>query len=189
MNSLDLHLEGEAYYPYRLIQGKVQELLLNLRAKHLSPIGTAHFCRRLEEVRDYPDVFKEWSNLCPVLGDVMAKLPEYPFGSAKIIRGNIRLWDYLSKAKVVDGVVELSDKQYRSLEGLLIPGISLRRDTRSERLKEDIFSYLEIPSEDRNFMFPKRREYPYLTLLAFSNSAKILGSCRLDDYATMIAVR
>ncbi|GEM_PF-4902266 len=182
MNSLDLHLNGEVVLPYNLYQGKVQELLLKLRSAHLSPLGAAHFSRRLEEVTESPEVFQEWSNLCPVLGDGIAI---HPYGSVRIFRGNEKLWNDLAVSTLREGVVELAGNSYSALEGHYIIGM---KRLNKEKFKQEIFSYFDLSAEGRDFFFPIK-DFPYLTLLAFNNGTKILGASRLDDQANLIGIR
>ena len=124
--SQELHLDHELYY--RKYPGGVQEALMKLRSEHRYPLSAADFVKRLDEVRANSEVYRTWSNLCPTLGDTIIRLPIYPFGSAKIVSGNPRLWDYIVRSEVRDGVIELQDKQYNALNGLLIPGIRLRKN-------------------------------------------------------------
>ncbi|MBI2582111.1 hypothetical protein HYV87_03230 [Candidatus Woesearchaeota archaeon] len=189
MNHLDLYPPGEVVLPYDFYRGKLQEKLSLLPSEHRSPMSASDFAKRLKDLEAYPGVLERWNNLCPTLGDVIARLPEYPFGSAKIVSGNPRLWDYIARSEVRDGVIELKNKQYNALNGLLIPGIRLRKNAKDETLKEDIFSYLGISAEGKELCLPKARDYTYLTLLAFNNSAKVLGSSRMDDEGCLIGVK
>jgi len=182
MNSLDLHLDREIALTYKLFQGKIQETLLRLRSEYLSPIKTAHFSRRLEEVKSHPEVLEQWNNLCPVLGDAIAV---HPYGSIQIIQGNLELWDSIAKSRLHDGVIELQGNSYDNLDGYHIMGM---KRLNKEKFKEEIFSYLDISAEGRELFFPLRL-YPYLTLLAFNGSAKILGTSRLDDNGCLIGIR
>ena len=196
MNSLDLHLDGEVPLPYKLYQGSgnLQEKLRQLLSEYRSPIGALHFINRLKKVEGNSTVYEKLSNLCPTLGDFITRAPTYPFGSAKIIRGEKRLWDLVGKYPVREGVIEISERRYLSLEGFLIPGVTMRKiSTRpSQKLEEVIFSYFGLDKEQstgRGFCLPQAREYLHLTLLAFSSGGKMLGSSRLDEHGCLIGIR
>ena len=194
MNSLDLHLPGEVVLPYELYQGKVQEKFQQLQSEFRYPLGAADFVKRLKEAEVCPVVYKRLSDLCPTLGDFIARVPPYPFGSTKIIQGEKRLWDFVGKCPIQDGVVHISERQYLSLEGFLISGVAMRTisTTPPQKLEEEIFSYLGLEndqSKGRSICLPKVRDYPFLTLLAFSNGGKVLGSSRLDENGSLIGVR
>lgn len=182
MNSLDLHLDGEVALTYRLYHGKVQETLLRLRSEYLSPIGAAHFSRRLEGVKVYPEVLERWNNLCPTLGDAVAV---HPYGSVRIMRGNLELWGSIAKSRLREGVTELRGNSYDALGGYHIMGM---KRLHQEKFKEEVFSHVNISAEGRELCLPIRA-YPYLTLLAFSNGARVLGTSRLDENGCLIGVR
>ena len=194
MNSLDLHLPGEVELPYELYQGKVQEKLQQLQSEFRYPVGAADFVKRLKEAEVCPAVYGKLSNLCPTLADLIARAPPYPFGSTKIIRGEKRLWDFVGKCPVREGVIQISERQYLSLEGFLIPGVTVRNisTTPPQKLEEEIFSYLGLEKDQstgRSICLPKVRDYPYLTLLAFNNSGRVLGASRLDDNGRLMGIK
>ncbi|MDP3698234.1 MAG: hypothetical protein Q8R47_01465 [Nanoarchaeota archaeon] len=183
MDSLDLHLEGEVILPYKRYDGNIQEILRQLRSEHRSPLSVFHFINRLKEVEVDAMVSEKWKNPL-TLGGAMAR---HPYESAKIMCGNPELWDYLAKSKLRDGVVELCGTAYDNLAGLHVPGFRVIQNSVHE---QGIFSYLglEEPTE-RRILFPKVKDYPYITLLAFSHSAKILGTSRLDENGSLIGIR
>lgn len=184
MNSLDLHLDDELYFKVNS-EGKIQEQLLQILSEHRSPMGVSAISKRLEEVKLYPSVLEKWNNACPTLADAIAVYP-YPFGSVRLLCGRPRLWYYLSQSELRDGVVELQGNSYDKLGGYHIPGIKRIRE--KEEFKKEVFSYFDVSAEGRGVCFPQR-PFPYLTLLAFSNSAKILGASRLDDNGCLIGVK
>ncbi|MEK6939278.1 MAG: hypothetical protein AABX31_00975 [Nanoarchaeota archaeon] len=196
MNSLDLHWDREIPLPYKLYQDdeNLQEKLRRLLSEYRSPIGALHFINRLKEVEAHSAVYEKWSNLCPTLGYLIARAPPYPFGSIKIIRGEKRLWDFIGTSPLQEGVIQISERQHLSLDGFLIPGVAMRNISARppQKLEEEIFSYLGLEknqSTGRSVCLPKVRDYPYLTLLAFSSGGKMLGSSRLDDHGCLIGVR
>lgn len=184
MNPLDLHLDNEIYYKM-YSEGKIQEKLFQLRSEHRYPLGASAFIKRLEAVQAYPGVLEKWNNSCPTLGDAIAVYP-LPYGSVRLLVGNPRLWDYLAKSPLRDGVIELRGNSYDDLGGYHIPGTKRIRE--KEKFKEEIFSYFTISAEEREVCL-LNRPYPYLTLLAFNNSAKVLGVSRLDESDYLIGVR
>ena len=189
MNSLDLHLEDEVSLPYKLYSGSagnIQEKLQQLRSEHRSPIGALHFINRLKEIETHPKVLEEWNNLCPTLGDAIAR---HPYESARIIRGNIGLWNYIAKHKLREGVIELRGTAYDHAGGLHVPGFRVIKKSVNE---EEIFFYLGLEKDQsagQGVSFPKAKDFPYLTLLAFNNSARVLGSSRLDENGCLIGIR
>jgi len=184
MNSLDLHLDDELYFKV-YSEGKIQEKLVQMLSEHRSPMGVSAFVKRLEEVKSYPHVLQEWNNACPNLADALAVYP-FPYGSVRLLTGNPGLWYKISQQGLRDGVIELRGNSYERLGGYHIPGI--KRIHKKEEFKKEVFSYFGVSSEGREVCFPQR-PFPYLTLLAFNNSAKVLGASRLDDQGRLIAVR
>ena len=183
MNSLDLHLEGEVILPYKRYDGNIQEILRQLRSEHRSPLDVLHFINRLKEVEGDPLVNEKWKNPL-TLGGAMAR---HPYGSAKIMCGNSELWDYLAKSKLRDGMVELHGTAYDNLTGLHVPGFRVIQNSVD---KQEIFSYLGLEDRaGRRILFPKVRDYSYITFLAFSHSAKILGTSRFDENGSLIGIR
>jgi len=185
MDSLDLHLESEVVLPYKLYLGRVQENLLQLLSEQRQPMGAWDFTQRLKEVEEDHEVLEPWNNICPILGDAIAI---HPYGSVRIIRGNQRLWDYIARSRLREGVVELLGKKYDTLGGAHILGSQMLRYNRDEDDLRNVFSYLRI-SPDREIHFPAVRNYPYLTLLAFSNSGRILGTSSLDENACLVGIK
>lgn len=184
MNSLDLHLDDELYFK-TYSEGKIQEKLLQMLSEHRSPMGVSAFSRRLEEVKLHPSVLGKWNNACPTLADTIAVYP-YPYGSVRLLLGNPSLWYYISQRDLRDGVIELRGNSYEKLGGYHIPGI--KRIHKKEEFKKEVFSYFAVSAEGRELCFPQK-PFPYLTLLAFNNSAKVLGASRLDDNGYLIGVR
>lgn len=184
MNSLDLHLDDELYFKV-YSEGKIQEKLVQILSEHRSPLGVSAFVKRLEEVKNHLPVLEEWNNACPTLADALAVYP-FPYGSVRLLSGNPSLWYYISQSKLRDGVIELRGNSYERLGGYHIPGV--KRIHKKEEFKREVFSYFEVSTEGRELCFPQR-PFPYLTLLAFNNSAKVLGASRLDDHGRLIAVK
>jgi len=188
--SHELHLDHELYY--KNYPGRVQEGLSKLLCEHRYPLGVSDFLKRLEEVKTSPQVLEKWNNLCPTLGDAIICLPTYPFGSIRIIRGNQKIWNYLAKSTLRDGVVELKERTYEALGGHLIPGVIMRtiKERKPEHFEEEIFSYLGVEdhAKERSFCFPKARPYPYLTLLALSHGGKRVGCSKLDELGCVVGV-
>ena len=192
MNSLDLHLPGEAELPYQLYTGKVQEMLSQLCSDQRRPMSIFDFMKRLEQIKKYPEVSQEWNNLCPTLGDALAW---HPYGSVRFIGGSPTLWDKLSRSTMREGVIELAGNSYDALGGLHVPGWKLLKRAGDEKaadinaLEKEIFSYFGVSSEEKRIVFPSPREYPCVTLLAFSNQGKMLGNSRLDDKGCLVGVK
>jgi len=90
-------------------------------------------------------------------------------------------------------VVELNGRSYEALGGYLVPGIVMRQSSEmKENLEAEIFSYLGLDqnvAKGKRICFPKAREYPYLTLLAFNHNAEVLGSSTLDSGNCLIGVK
>lgn len=192
MKLSDLHLDIELYYKL-YSAGSVQEKIRLARVEHRYPIGAADFVNRLEQVTAYPLQYENWNNACPTLGDAIIRLPTYPLGSVRIIRGNSALWNFASNRNLRDGVIQLQGSEYERFDSLLIPGIMMRRyPEKKQKLEKEIFSYLGLGRDQaagKRVCFPKAREYPYLTLLAFSSSAKILGSSLLNENTNLIGIK
>ena len=186
MNSLDLHVDFEVVLPYKIYPGEVQGNLSTLLLENRHPMGASDFIKRLKRIEVYPEVLERWNNLCPTLADAIVV---HPYGSIRVIRCNARLWNIIANSKLHEGVIELKGNRYDALGGAHILGMQILNYRRKRDDLRNVFSYLDISPKNCSFCLPKVRDYPYLTLLAFNHSAKVLGASRLDENGYLIGVR
>ena len=192
MNQLDLYLDSEVVLPYKMYIGKVQEKLLQLLSESRRPMDAPGYVKRLKQVSSSPEVLAAWNNSCPTIGDAIATFPN-PYGGIIIVRGTPELWSFMTGSRLTEGAIKLSGTAYDALGGLHVPGIKMMRKGQEQKsLEEEIFSYLGLEKEQftaRKICFPKSRDYPYITLLGLSNSARVLGSSLLDEHDCLIGVK